>query len=93
MTIVHQIMRSPHKGHSHSRRRAPVVNLPPAAADVRLFKAGEAVPASGVYRVLHSAHRPSHEVSMVAGETFPKCRTCNDSVAYQLIVAEGPQQI
>ena len=77
---------------SHSRRRTPVPSLPPGSAAPRLFKAGELVPASGVYRVLHSAHRASHEVSMIAGETLPKCKTCGDSVAYQLIVAEGPKQ-
>ena len=84
-------MRSSHKG--HPRRRAPEASPPPRRADLRLFKPGESVPASGVYRVLHSAHRASHEVSMVAGETFPKCNTCQDSVAYQLIIAEGPRQV
>jgi len=51
------------------------------------FKTGTVIPASGVYSVLHVAHRLPHEVTLLKGETFPKCQKCADSVTFKLIRA------
>ena len=41
-----------------------------------LFKPGEKVPKSGIYRVLHDpAHHEEHEVTCVYGKIFPTCNT------------------
>ena len=84
-------MRSLRKTHS-SHRFSSAKSLPSPAHLQRSFKAGETVPVSGVYRVTHTGHRPGHEVSMVLGETFPKCRTCVEGVRYELIIGEGASQ-
>jgi len=81
-------MRPLRRSHS-SRRLSPAKPPPPAAALQQPFQAGESVPVSGVYRVIHAGHRPRHEVSMVVEETFPKCRTCGDAVRYELVIGEG----
>jgi hypothetical protein len=51
------------------------------------YKTGEEIPASGVYRVTHSAHRLPHEVMLLRGERFPKCQQCSDTVAFKLLRA------
>lgn len=44
-------------------------------ADV--YKPGDQVPKSGIYRVTHDpAHAQEHEVTCVAGKVFPPCRGC-----------------
>ena len=50
-----------------------------------LYKTGEEIPASGVYRVTHSAHRLPHEVMLLRGERFPKCQQCSDTVTFRLL--------
>ena len=52
-------------------RRAPV------------FRTGQTVPASGIYRVTHLRHRLPHEVTLLAGQTFPRCSKCKDSIQFQ----------
>jgi hypothetical protein len=51
------------------------------------YKTGEEIPASGVYRVAHSAHRLPHEVMLLRGERFPKCQLCSGSVTFRLLRA------
>jgi hypothetical protein len=42
------------------------------------FKSGQAVPESGIYSVVHDTnHAQNHEVTCVAGKTFPPCRGCS----------------
>jgi hypothetical protein len=42
-----------------------------------VFKPGEDVPNSGIYKVVHDpAHTQSHEVTCVYGKRFPPCRGC-----------------
>jgi len=42
------------------------------------YKPGDTVPTSGIYRVTHDpAHRQPHEITCVAGKTFPPCRDCH----------------
>jgi hypothetical protein len=53
----------------------------------RSFKTGAIIPDSGIYRVSHSAHRLPHEVTLLKGETFPKCQRCADTVTFELVRA------
>jgi hypothetical protein len=48
------------------------------------FHVGETVPASGIYRVFHSIHRVSHEVTLIRGEQFPPCHKCGDKVYFKV---------
>ena len=50
------------------------------------FRTGESVKQSGIYEVVHdAAHRDSHDVVMLAGDTFPPCETCENRVRFQLV--------
>ena len=52
---------------------------------MKVLKAGEKVPASGIYRVLHiAAHSPEHREMYFEGARFPECSTCLAGVAYRL---------
>jgi hypothetical protein len=43
-----------------------------------VFKPGEAVPHSGIYRVSHDPeHAQEHEVTCLFGKRFPPCRGCD----------------
>ena len=46
---------------------------------------GQAVPATGIYRVDHTGHRQPHEVIAIQGEVFPGCRRCRDEVSFTLL--------
>ncbi len=47
----------------------------PSLGDV--FKSGDRVQHSGIYRVFHSPeHEEPHEVTCVYGRRFPHCRAC-----------------
>jgi hypothetical protein len=42
-----------------------------------IFKPGDDVPASGIYRVIHDPkHDQEHEVTCVFGKKFPPCGKC-----------------
>jgi hypothetical protein len=47
----------------------------------------QAVPASGIYRVRHGAHRTAHLVTAIKGERFPVCRTCGLDASFELLEA------
>ncbi len=49
------------------------------------FRPGEAIPVTGIYRVFHAQHRVSHEVTLLAGEVFPRCAKCDSDVHFELI--------
>ena len=49
------------------------------------FKTEMVIPHSGIYRVLHGAHRLPHEVTLLKGEKFPKCQKCSDTVTFALV--------
>lgn len=51
----------------------------------KTFSTGEAVPHSGIYQVIHEGHRLPHEVTLIAGEIFPRCSNCKDAVQFQAI--------
>jgi hypothetical protein len=48
-----------------------------------VFKTGETIPHSGIYRVVHTKHRVPHEVTLLHGERFPKCAKCQDAVVFE----------
>lgn len=50
-----------------------------------VFKTGERIPHSGIYRVTHRQHRVPHEVTLLCGQEFPKCAQCHDAVVFELV--------
>ena len=40
---------------------------------------------SGVYRVVHLAHRAPHTVVIRKGDLFPRCNGCGDNVRFLLV--------
>jgi hypothetical protein len=46
-------------------------------------KTGEIIPASGIYRVHHGAHRLPHEVTLIEGYKFPRCQKCATEVEFE----------
>lgn len=46
------------------------------------FKPGEYAPRSGMYRVVHYAHRIPHDVTVEEGGRFPKCARCAERVRF-----------
>jgi YjzC-like protein len=51
------------------------------------YKTGEAIPTSGIYTVVHEEHRLPHEVTLLKGETFPRCAKCGNLVKFLLMQA------
>jgi hypothetical protein len=49
---------------------------------------GDAVPQSGVYRVLHKEHRAAHENSFLKGQRFPECKRCKKDVRFEFLQGE-----
>jgi len=66
-------------------RITPIVGAPP-------FKTGQQIPDSGVYKVSHQQHRLPHEVTLLKGETFPRCVKCGDRVEFELVHAAPYQR-
>jgi len=54
---------------------------------VPFYRAGDAIPKSGIYRVFHVNHRVSHEVTLLRGEVFPRCEQCGDATHFELVRA------
>jgi hypothetical protein len=57
------------------------------------FKTGAVIVHSGIYRVVHAAHRVPHEVTLLKGETFPKCQKCHEAVTFTLLRALNYQTV
>lgn len=50
-----------------------------------VFKPGDKVPQSGIYKVIHDyKHKEEHEVTAVLGEHFPPCNQCGDHPRFVL---------
>lgn len=47
---------------------------------------------SGIYQVIHLAHRETHNVLVRVGDTFPRCKGCGEAVRFRLVkhVSEPP---
>jgi hypothetical protein len=55
------------------------------ARSMKVLKSGEKVPASGIYRVLHSAPHATEQREMYfEGSRFPECQICAAGVLYRL---------
>lgn len=66
----------------------PTAERPP----LPYFRAGEPIPDTGIYRVFHAEHRLSHEVTLLSGESFPRCSVCKNEVHFELLIS-APQAI
>jgi hypothetical protein len=40
---------------------------------------------SGIYQVIHRAHRATHNVLVRTGELFPRCNGCGAGVRFRLV--------
>jgi hypothetical protein len=49
------------------------------------LRTGCPVPENGVYRVIHRQHRLPKEVTLLLGESFPRCSKCSEPVYFQFI--------
>jgi hypothetical protein len=54
---------------------------------VQMYRPGEEVPKSGIYKVSHRGHHHDHEVTCVSGEDFPRCHQCGEQVRFALLIA------
>jgi hypothetical protein len=70
----------------NSRRKLQVVKSPEDFYSP-YFRAGEAVPETGIYRVYHAGHRVSHDVTLMHDEQFPRCSQCEYEVHFELLAA------
>jgi TRAP-type mannitol/chloroaromatic compound transport system substrate-binding protein len=53
-----------------------------------VYKAGDRVPATGLYKVVHAGqHAEPHHVMAACGGKFPTCVECSDSVRFELEVS------
>lgn len=57
----------------------------PKADQPKRFEVGWIVPISDIYRAVHGDHRVAHEVTLLAGHTFPRCNKCASRVHFLLI--------
>lgn len=55
----------------------------------QIFRSGDEVPESGVYTVIHEAHRPNHAATIFKGERFPPCVQCGTQVRFVLVRPVG----
>jgi hypothetical protein len=50
----------------------------------RSWMTGSSVPRNGVYKVSHSEHALPNEVTLLAGQKFPRCGACAIPVTFRL---------
>jgi hypothetical protein len=51
------------------------------------FEPGDAVPKSGIYRVIHDHHTQPHEVTCIYGKVFLPCHVCGQHSRFRLVTA------
>ena len=61
-----------------------------APSPVRSFRPGDPAPSSGIYLAIHDGHRSPHEISACEGELFPRCRSCDGRVRFELLHTAEP---
>lgn len=53
-----------------------------------IFKAGEKVSTTGVYKAVHAGqHIEAHYVTAVFGDTFSPCLDCADNIRFELALS------
>ena len=53
-----------------------------------IYKPGDIVPVSGIYKVIHDVvHKQEHEVTAVKDEHFPPCNHCGQHPRFTLVRA------
>jgi hypothetical protein len=53
-----------------------------------IYKPGDEVPKSGIYRVVHDVeHSEEHEVTCIIGKEFPPCNHCGQHPRFTLVRA------
>jgi hypothetical protein len=57
-----------------------------------IYKPGQMVPRSGIYKVLHAEHRSPHRASFKAQEKFPLCSQCASHVRFELVLAAKEEE-
>ena len=57
----------------------------PGTAKGNELRTGCPVPEHGFYRVTHSQHRLPKEVTLMVGQSFPRCSKCAEPVYFALI--------
>ncbi len=50
-----------------------------------MFRTGERVPESGIYRVVHAEHRLPHEVTLLKDSEFPRCSKCSEHATFEVV--------
>ncbi len=51
-----------------------------------MFKPGDKVPRSGIYKVVHDKnHHEAHEVTVIYGSKFPPCNHCGEHPRFVLV--------
>ena len=49
-----------------------------------VYRSGQRVPQTGLYRVIHYQHRLPHNAVMTEDDLFPQCNKCGLRVAFTL---------
>jgi hypothetical protein len=64
-----------------------MVRQVPSRAEPELFKPGDEVSRSGIYRAIHAnQHAKAHDVTCVYSDRFPACRSCGQDVRFALVL-------
>jgi hypothetical protein len=51
-----------------------------------MYRTGQEIPGSGIYRVNHGSHRLPHEVTLISRALFPRCCKCADEVEFEPVM-------
>ena len=53
-----------------------------------VFRPGDRVPATGIYKVVHEyQHYPTHHVTVLCGDLFPTCLGCSERVQFEVALS------
>jgi RNA polymerase-binding transcription factor DksA len=76
------------------KRHSSVTQRPPPSESrqkenlrVIRHRTGLEIQQTGIYRVHHDNHRLPHEVTLLKGESFPRCSQCGSAVEFELLKA------
>jgi hypothetical protein len=77
------------RNHDSSRAASPEASENSQGGNLRVIRhrTGLKIRQTGIYTVYHAEHRLPHEVTLLKGETFPRCSQCGTSVEFELLKA------